>query len=136
MDFFYILMNLLGLLFQEGHWMIGIGVLLVIALVTIGNGGGWFEFMDSSARYENRWNDIEFNFFTYAFSALIIGGIICLLFVALKPDAAPVLAQPTSQSAPIKRSAPTNKHTSSKRSSPAPKAKSSHKKTESHSLHK
>lgn len=116
--------------------MIGIGVLLVIALVTVGNGGGWFEFMDSSASYENRWTDVEFNIFTYAFSALIIGGIICLLVVALKPDAAPVLAQPTSQSAPIKRSAQSHKHTSAKRSSPAPKAKSSHKKTESHSSHR
>lgn len=134
MDIFYNLMKILGALFQQGHWMIGIGVLLVIALVTIGNGGGWFEFMDSSARYENRWSDIEFNFFTYAFSALIIGGIICLLVVALKPDAAPVLAQP-SQQAPIKQSKATKQKLSAKRSATAQGAKSSLKRTSSQSHH-
>jgi hypothetical protein len=53
---------------------IGLIVATVILLKVIGRGGGWFEFLDSEARYENWWTNFEFN-------AVFIG--ICLFVLGL-----------------------------------------------------
>lgn len=82
--------DLLFWLFSQGHWVIGLAVVIFIALVAINNGGGLFDFMDGISRYENSRTNFEFSLMTYAFPAVIIGGIIWLLFVALQPDDSPV----------------------------------------------
>jgi hypothetical protein len=87
-------MDLLISLFQHGHWIIGLTVVVVIALIVINNGGGMFDFLDGNARYDNRWTNFEFNVMAWAFPVVIIGGIIWLLIVVLKPDDPPVSPTP------------------------------------------
>lgn len=90
--------DLLFWLFSQGHWVIGLAVVIFIALVAISNGGGLFDFLDGNARYENSRTNFEFSLMTYAFPAAIIGGIIWLLFAALKPDDSPVAMNPPKRS--------------------------------------
>jgi hypothetical protein len=65
---------------------IGLIVVVIIALRVIARGGGFFDFLDSDARYQNWWTNFEFNALFGVLCLVIFGGVVWVLVQALKPE--------------------------------------------------
>ncbi len=63
----------------------GLVVVGIIALRTIGNGGDWFDFLQSDARYENARIHFEFNILLFCMSFVLLGLAGWALFESVHP---------------------------------------------------